>query len=136
MSGIPTINLSEERQKELYKQLMNPKPQIPCNPEPSGSVSSLDGLEGILGDDKFGELFGITRCSSNIFYSTFGRTNSKLLTRDQIAQILLKNGLVVDIERGLKAIDNIIGNNGVGQFSLFVDRRKGIKYQLRLRAYD
>ncbi|GEM_PF-4661719 len=128
MSGIPIVDLSEERKKELYRELMkDPLSKLPANAE--------DGLENIVGDYKFGELFGITRCSSNnIFYGIFGRTHSKLLTRDQIAQILLKNNLVVDIERGLKATDKIIRYNGIGYFSLFV-YRKGTKYQLRLRAY-
>ncbi|MBI2672961.1 hypothetical protein HYX19_01765 [Candidatus Woesearchaeota archaeon] len=125
---IPVPKLTDERMQELYKQLMNPKPQIPYNPDPEdsgnsgskkypkmdltslvkGGMVAVDQLEE-KAQEEFAGLFGI---EYNFFRRVFNfvnsyRYNSGFFTRDEIAQILLKNNLVSNIEHGLQEVDRL-----------------------------
>ncbi len=127
MSGIPTVKICKERQKVIYEQLMHPKPQTPCNPDPEDSGSKkyprMD-LTSLVKDnslftvdqlkekaqEEFAMLFGI---EYNFFKRIFDfvnpyRHDSSFFIRDEIAQILLANKLVRNMEHGLQEVDRLL----------------------------
>ena len=125
MSGIPTVNLSEERKKELYERLINPKPQTPCKPEDSrgkkypkmdltslvkGSVVAVDQLGETR--EEFVRLFGVEYSFFKRFF--LNRCNSRYFTRGEIVQILIKNNLVRNMEHGLQELNRLLLEGSLG----------------------